>query len=79
MADSGTYSNKIDEEHACESFSIRPYQFEQRVSSDEAVSNPEDLGYKCIASDEETDVKLYCEIQTGMLYELSVNCNSITD
>ena len=58
VADSGTYSDKIDEEHACESFSIRPYQFEQRVSSDEAVSNPEDLGDKCMASDEETNVIL---------------------
>ena len=56
MADSGTYSNKIDEEQACESF--RPYQFEPRVSSDEADSNPEDVDDKCMASDEETNVRL---------------------
>ena len=38
--------------------SIRPYQFEPGVSSDEADSNPEDVGNECIASDEETNVIL---------------------
>ena len=49
----------FDEEQAAEMFTIQPYQFEPRVSSDEADSNPEHIsGDECMTSDEETNSRL---------------------
>ena len=42
MAESGSSSKNFDGENDSERFTIQPYQFEPRIDSDEAESNPEE-------------------------------------
>ena len=42
MAESGSSLKNFDGENDGERFTIQPYQFEPRIDSDEADSNPEE-------------------------------------
>lgn len=53
MAKCGCNSNSFDGERDSERFTIQPYQFEPRIDSDEADSNPEE-GVSGDESDNET-------------------------
>ena len=59
MSLSGSESDNFDEEQDVGSFSIKPYQYEPRINSDDADSNPEGRsGDESMGSDEETNPRL---------------------
>ena len=59
MSLSGSESDNFGEEQDVGSFSINPYQYEPRINSDDADSNPEGRsGDESMGSDEETNPRL---------------------
>ena len=59
MSLSGSESDNFDEEQDVGSFTIKLYQYEPRINSDDADSNPEGRsGNESMGSDEETNPRL---------------------
>ena len=78
MSVSGSDSDNFDEEQDGGSFSIKPYQYEPRVNSEDADNNPEGgSGDESMGSDEEANPRLQ-NLDWYVVRRLFVYCNIST-